>query len=191
MERDLSKCAQSISSEWSKRHIQDPLQAAASSILGEEALQVFQLQGGSGVFESDEEEEDGERGGAFSAAEKRELMSRFRKLIQALPGRQGQKFDPLLIFPGLESWLSFLKLKLNEDDQVMGEDEIYRSWFKKYVSCEDSLEGNILFSKLFQNLQVRSCTEAIAETVGSIMNQHLGTNRYCFPDLCCNFVFWN
>ena len=71
----------------------------------------------------------------------------------------------------------------------MGEDEIYRSWFKKYVSCEDSLEGNILFSKLFQNLQVRSCTEAIAETVGSIMNQHLGTNRYCFPDLCCNFVF--
>lgn len=191
MERDLSKCAQSISSEWSKRHIQDPLQAAASSILGEEALQVFQLQGGSGVFESDEEEEDGERGGAFSAAEKRELMSRLRKLIQALPGRQGQKFDPLLIFPGLESWLSFLKLKLNEEDQVMGEDEIYRSWFKKYVSCEDSLEGNILFSKLFQNLQVRSCTEAIAETVGSIMNQHLGTNRYCFPDLCCNFVFWN
>jgi len=63
----------------------------------------------------------------------------------------------------------------------MGEDEIYRSWFKKYVSCEDSLEGNILFSKLFQNLQVRSCTEAIAETVGSIMNQHLGTNRHLTP----------
>ena len=35
----------------------------------------------SGVFESDEEEEDGERGGAFSAAEKKELMSRLRKLI--------------------------------------------------------------------------------------------------------------
>ena len=153
--------------------------------------QAIHIHQGSSVFESDEEEEDGERGGAFSAAEKRELMSRLRKLIQALPGRQGQKFDPLLIFPGLESWLSFLKLKLNEEDQVMGEDEIYRSWFKKYVSCEDSLEGNILFSKLFQNLQVRSCTEAIAETVGSIMNQHLGTNRYCFPDLCCNFVFWN
>ena len=59
-----------------------------------EALEVFQLQGGSGVFESDEEEEDCECGGAFSA-------------------------------------------------------------------------------------------------MGSIMNQHLGTNMYCFPDLCCNFVFWN
>ena len=68
----------------------------------------------------------------------------------------------------------------------MGEDEIYRSWFKKYVSCEDSLEGNILFSKLFQKLQVRSCTEAITETVGSIMNQHLGTNRYC----CCMCIVY-
>ena len=82
--------------------------------------QAIHIHQGSSVFESDEEEEDGERGGAFSAAEKRELMSRFRKLIQALPGRQGQKFDPLLIFPGLESWLSFLKLKLNKEDQVMG-----------------------------------------------------------------------
>ena len=61
-------------------------------------------------------------------------------------------------------------------------------WFKKYVSCEDSLESNILFSKLFQNLQIRSCTEAIAETVGSIMNQHLGSNRYCFLDLRCDLV---
>ena len=39
---------------------------------------------------------------------------------------------------------------------------------------EDPLECNLLFSRLFQNLQVRSTTEAMAETVGSIMNQHLG-----------------
>ena len=61
----------------------------------------------------------------------------------------------------------------------------------KYVSCDDSLESNILFSKLFQNLQIRSCTEAIAETVGSIMNQHLGSNRYCFLDLRCDLVITN
>ena len=74
---------------------------------------------------------------------------------------------------------------------MKGEDEIYRSWFKKYVSCEDSLESNILFSKLFQNLQIRSCTEAIAETVGSMMNQHLGSNRYCFLHLSCDLVLIN
>ena len=94
-------------------------------------------------------------------------------------------------FIGLECWLNFLKEKLKEEGQVKGEDEIYRSWFKKYLSCEDSLESNILFSKLFQNLQIRSCTEAIAETVGSIMNQHLGSNRYCFLDLRCDLVIIN
>ena len=96
--------------------------------------QAIHIHQGSGVFESDEEEEDGERGGAFSAAEKRELMSRLRKLIQALPGRQGQKFDPLLIFPGLESWLSFLKLKLNEEDQVMGRHGICPKFYTTRLS---------------------------------------------------------
>ena len=191
VERDLSKCAKSISSEWGRRHIQNPLQAAASSILGEDALEVFQLQGGSSVFQEEESEEEEEGASASSSAVKREWMSKLTKLIKALPGRQGQQFDPILIFPGLECWLYFLKENLKEEGQVKGEDEIYRSWFKKYVSCEDSLESNILFSKLFQNLQIRSCTEAIAETVGSIMNQHLGSNRYCFHDLRCDLVIIN
>ena len=42
---------------------------------------------------------------------------------------------------------------------------------------EDPLECNVVFSKLFQNLQVRSTSEAMAETVGSIMNIHIGRNR--------------
>ena len=79
VERDLSKCAKSISSEWGRRHIQNPLQAAASSILGEDALEVVQLQGGSGVFYSEEEEveeEEEEGASASSSAEKREWMSK-------------------------------------------------------------------------------------------------------------------
>ena len=143
------------------------------------------------TFHSDEEEGGEEGAPASSSAVKREWMSKLRKLIRALPGRQGEKFDPILIFQGLECWLNFLKKNLTEEGQVKGEDEIYSNWFKKYVSCEDPLESNILFSKLFQNLQVRSCTEAIAETVGSIMNQHLGTNRYCFLDLSCDLVIMN
>ena len=138
--------------------------------------------------EEEVEEEEEEGASASSSAEKREWMSKLTKLIKALPERQGQQFDPILIFPGLECWLNFLKEKLKEEGQVKVEDEIYRSWFKKYVSCKDSLESNILFFKLFQNLQIRSYTEAIAETVGSILNQHLGTNRYCFLDLSCDLV---
>jgi len=59
-----------------------------------------------------------------------------------------------------------------------GEDTIYRDWYKEYIMKEDSLDCNISFSKLFENLQVRSSSEAMAETVGSIMNIHIGRNRY-------------
>ena len=127
VERNLSNCAKSISSEWGRRHIQNPLHAAASSILGEDALEVVQLQGGSGVFHSDEEEGGEEGAPASLSAVKREWMwmSKLRKLIRALPGREGEKFYPILIFPGLECWLNFLKKNLTEEGQVKGEDEIY------------------------------------------------------------------
>ena len=80
------------------------------------------------------------------------------------------------------------KEKLGEEGQLKGKDGIYRRWFQKHVSCKDALDSNIQFSKLFQNLQIRSCTEGIAETVDSIMNQHVGFNRYCFLDLGCGLV---
>ena len=37
------------------------------------------------------------------------------------------------------------------------------------------------FSKLFQNLQIRSVSEAMAETVGSIMVNHTGKSRHLSP----------
>ena len=89
--------------------------------------------------------------------------------------RQAQRFDPLQILPGLESWLEYLKERLESTE--VKESSCYEGWYKKHILCEDPLECNLLFSRLFQNLQVRSTTEAMAETVGSIMNQHLGKNR--------------
>ena len=177
VEKDLCRCASSIYEEWRRRHIQDPLEAAASSILGPEALQVAQT--GAAAFDSDSEDDDAQgdlHQGGISSAEKRERMTKLRKLVKALPARQGQKFDPILIYPGLESWLTFLKQNL-EESPLKSEDEIYSAWFKQYITCKDPQESSLLFSKLFQNLQIRSSTEAIAETVGSIMNQHLGSNR--------------
>jgi hypothetical protein len=58
---------------------------------------------------------------------------------------------------------------------------MYRDWYRKNVMCKDALDSNILFSKLFQNLQIRSTSEAIAETAGSVMNQHCGKNRHLKP----------
>ena len=49
------------------------------------------------------------------------------------------------------------------------------------VNREDAKEANILFAKLFQNIQIRSCSEAMAETVGSVMANHAGRNRHLQP----------
>ena len=93
--------------------------------------------------------------------------------------RQAQRFDPLQILPGLESWLEYLNEKLESTE--VEESSCYEGWYKKHILIEQPLECSILFSRLFQNLQIRSTTEAITETVGSIMNQHLRKNKlYCF-----------
>ena len=176
----LSRLAGSIHREWLKRHTEGPLEVAAASILGVGALKptrtrdvVEPTRGAGDIFNESSDEEDQ---GGFSA-EKRERLKKLQSLIQMLPVRHAQKFDPLLIFPGLESWLGYLKEKLAYEGSRVEENTCYEGWYKKHILCEDPLECNLLFSRLFQNLQVRSTTEAMAETVGSIMNQHLGKNR--------------
>ena len=154
--------------------------------------------------------------------------NRFRKLkslLELLPDHISRRFDPIEVFPGLESWLKFLKEKLKVQEEEgnreevgsrevqegeigeigeggegeaeggeqlaqerekaklqagvphPGEDIIYRDWYREYIMKDDPLESNVIFSKLFQKLQVRSRSEAMAETVGSIMNIHIGRNR--------------
>ena len=62
-------------------------------------------------------------------------------------------------------------------------------WFDKYSEETTSHEN---FSKLFQNLQIRIASEAMAETVGSIMTNHCGKGRYLEPvnfskEICLEF----
>ena len=71
---------------------------------------------------------------------------------------KSQKFDPALIFGGLQSFLVFTKQQM-EQDRSAQENDMYRDRYRKNVICEDALDSNILFSKLFQNLQIRSTSE--------------------------------
>ena len=73
--------------------------------------------------------------------------------------------------------LKYLKEKVSGCEGKAEEDSCYEGWYKKHILTEQPLECDVQFSRLFQNLQIRSTTEAIAETVGSIMNQLLGKNR--------------
>ena len=54
----------------------------------------------------------------------------------------------------------------------------YEDWIKKSKESENHLE----FQKLWELVMVRSSSEAICETVGSIMGQHCGKNRYITPE---------
>ena len=151
------------------------MQVAAASILGPEALELSSRAAGDIFSVSDDEEDQG--ASVSLTAEKKDRLERLNKLIQELPVRQAQKFDPLLILPGLESWLKYLKEKVSGCEGKAEEDSCYEGWYKKHILTEQPLECDVQFSRIFQNLQTRSTTEAIAETVGSIMNQHLGKNR--------------
>ena len=60
-------------------------------------------------------------------------------------------------------------------------------FLRKYPFPKSSLkiplsEKNLPFQKLWENLMVRSTSEAICETTGSMMNQHSGKNQHLNPN---------
>ena len=68
--------------------------------------------------------------------------------------------------------------ELEDDFQVH---DIYAMWHKKVIQIDEPDESNVIFSKLFECVQVRSSSEAYCETVGSIMNNHSGKGRHLRP----------
>ena len=80
---------------------QVPLEAAASSVLSGEALEEKEAE-----F-SDEELERSASTENWSRQKKSRLI-KLKNLLKELPEAQKKKFDPIIAFPGLESWLEFL-----------------------------------------------------------------------------------
>ena len=66
--------------------------------------------------------------------------------------------------------------------------EVYSVWSKKQVKKENSPECISKFAALFQNIQIRSSSEAMAETVGSIMANRIGKGRYLGVCRCIGFA---
>lgn len=97
-------------------------------------------------------------GDAEWSKEKKARMTLLKNLIKELPSYQADRFDAISIFPGLESWLAYYKDAL-EERQTVPQNVLYEEWFKLHVVREDAPECNILFSKLFQNMQIRSSSE--------------------------------
>ena len=90
-------------------------------------------------------------------------------------------FDPQLCYAGFLDWNDFRKKSFDKENS--GPDMFplknvhiyYENWVKsKMGDSEDFLE----FRKLWEIVMIRSTSEAICETVGSMMNQHCGHNRH-------------
>ena len=166
IEKELSKLAKTISEEWKLRHVQSPLEKAASAVLGKEAVE-------------DRLEEDTTGDDPVTRGH-RQMLRKLEGLIKLLPQYQQDKFDAVEILPGYLSWYEFM-YDLQACPESVPLNEVYSVWYKKQVKKKNSPECNGKFAALFQNIQIRSSSEAMAETVGSIMSNHIGKGRYLNP----------
>ena len=110
------------------------------------------------------------------------MIEYLQDVIVCLPPRQSELFDPQVCYPGFLLWNSFWKKSYTKENVDSNLDPLtnvhiyYKNWVKETKS-----ENNLEFQKLFENVMIRSSSEAICETVGSMMNQHGGKNRHLEP----------
>ena len=77
---------------------------------------------------------------------------------------------------GFVAWNNYL----NETDDDIPMNKKWAAWLRR-VSQLGRMEDYIVFIEFFQCIQVRSMSEAMAETVGSLMNINSGTGRQLQP----------
>lgn len=112
------------------------------------------------------------------------LVGHLQNVISSLPPRQSELFDAQSCYPGFLSWNNFWKESYSQDKTIKPElpslEKVhlyYQNWTKKSGSqnCLD-------FQKLWECVMIRSTSEAMCETVGSIMKQHCSKNRHLEPE---------
>ena len=120
------------------------------------------------------------------------MLKLLGNVISALPVHQAELFDAQDCLPGFFEWNLFWCKSFNSDpikikldlDSLTNVHIYYQKWVEK---CES--EECTEFQKLWELLMIRSTSEAICETFGSIMNQHTGKNRHLAPEYFSMEIF--
>ena len=108
------------------------------------------------------------------------MLNLLNKVIDSLPSAQSELFDADSCLEGFLSWNEYWKNYASKNDHKEPIQIIhvaYENWIKE----SKMKEKNSNFQELWENLMIRSTSEAVCETVGSIMNQHAGRNRHLQP----------
>ena len=100
-------------------------------------------------------------------------------LIDSLPPSQSESFEAQLCYPGFSSWNSFWKETYNRENVNSDLDPLgnVHNYYQKWIQISES-DDNFEFQKLWELVMIQSTSEAICETIGSIMNLHSGRNRH-------------
>ena len=151
VKQKLQKISSNLLKRWNERQTETPLQIAAISAFGS-------------PVEYDKTSETGVL----------EMQGHIQEVLLCLPLYQRQQFDALEATGGYIEWNNFFTA--NKDLKI---NEVWKKWIQQ-LNTEQSKEYS-MFINLFQNIQIRSMSEAICETIGSMMVAHGAKGRYLQP----------
>ena len=103
--------------------------------------------------------------------------NQIEELIEQLPDREKDRFDADEVLPGYKAWKV---LRQKDRDNHVSEEETWKEFCHKNMNVQFPS-----FAALYECLQVRIMSEAVAETVGSVMSIHSnsgGGGRHLQPE---------
>ena len=105
------------------------------------------------------------------------MVGLLQDVIANLPPNQSRSFEVQLCYPGFLSWNSYWDECFTRENISLNLDPLtnVHKYYELWALKEN--DRNLPFQKLWQNLMVRSTSEAICKTLGSIMLQHGAKNR--------------
>lgn len=106
-----------------------------------------------------------------------EAKKRLNAVFKEISISQREKFEFNECFTGYLIYLTFVKRRLTLNPQVKSLEDIYKLFFQE----KGDTESVSCFIRVFQFIQIKSYSEAICETVGSIMKIHGGKGRNLHP----------
>ena len=112
-----------------------------------------------------------------------EMIEFLQSVISNLPTNQSDTFDIQSCYPGFLAWNEFWKQSYSREnvdgklEALANVHKYYENWIKK-----SQPEENMPFQELWEVVMIRVGSEAMCETVGSIMVQHGAKNRILQPE---------
>ena len=107
----------------------------------------------------------------------KDMAAQLKMVIDSLP--QAELFSVNDSVEGFIEWNKFWKKSLERSSNLTAPLSEVQKIYEKWVKSSDGQYSE--FKDLYEICMIRSMSEAMAETVGSMMNQHCGRGRHLMP----------